>query len=397
MAEFLKKRLKNGLTIVFEKRNLPITSVLIATRAGAAHEIAEKKGMAHFSEHMLLKATKTRNAQEFSSAIEKAGGILNGFTSDEITAYWCKIPSNHFETGFEIISDVVQNPKFDAKDIEMEKNIILSEISRCHDDPLHYLFDRAKELLYKNPFGMPILGFKKTVSSMNRGDFLKWHEFYCPRNLIVSIVGSADFAVIEDMARSMEKPERNLDLPTPVISKTSGNFIEKRAGLDQTHFILGMHMPSLTESRRYASEIFNAILGEGMSSILHQEIREKRGLAYAIKSILEQEKSYGHSMIYAGIDRKNIRKVKDIILKEIKSISAFSARDFEEAKEQKIGNWELELEACDKVATYLALQEIATKAEDFYKYPEKISQVKLQDFRTLAKIKNYSTAVLAPN
>ncbi|MFA5084713.1 MAG: insulinase family protein, partial [Candidatus Paceibacterota bacterium] len=104
MADFQKERMKNGMTLLFERRNLPITSVLIATRAGAIHETADNKGIAHFTEHMTFKASKKREADEISSAIEKVGGIMNAFTANEITAFWCKIPSKHFSTGVDIIS-----------------------------------------------------------------------------------------------------------------------------------------------------------------------------------------------------------------------------------------------------------------------------------------------------
>lgn len=396
MAEFYKTKLKNGMSVLFEKRNLPIASVLISTKAGAAHETADKKGLAHFAEHMPFKATATRNTQELSSAIEKVGGILNAFTSDEITAFWCKIPSKHFSEGFEIISDLVQNPKFDRKDIEKERNVILSEISRCHDNPQHYLFDKTKGLLYGEPFGMPVLGLKKTVSGIRREDFLKWHGFCCPPNLTISVVGSVSFDDVKNAAKCFGKTAMHFELPKPTISRKSGNFMEKRHGLDQSHFTLGLHMPTLRDEKRYSSEIFNAILGEGMSSKLFREVREKRGLAYSVKSFLEQERDYGHAIIYAGIEKKNVKKVKEIVLKEIKSIGKTTKRELEDAKEQKIGNWELELESCDKTAVSLAIQEMTTKAEDFYSYPEKISEARLEDVRSLAKIKRYSLAVLVP-
>lgn len=395
MTEFYKKKLKNGLTVIFEKRKLPITSILIATKAGAAHESASKKGIAHFAEHMPFKGTKTRNAKQLSSTIEKVGGIMNAFTSDEITAFWCKIPSKHFSEGAKIISDLVLNPKFDAKDIEAERNVIISEISMYHDDPQHYLFDKIKSLLYKKPFGMPVMGLKKTVLKIDRKDFLNWHKYYCPSNLIISVVGNSDIKEVLDLTKKFKLRKKVL-LPTPQVIRKNRNFIEKRAGLDQTHFALALHMPCLSEKARYSSEIFNAVLGEGMSSKLFQEIREKRGLAYKIHSYLEQEKSYGHAIIYAGIKKKNIKKVKEISLKEIKGMSKLSSRELEEAKEQKIGNWKLSLESCDDAARTLVLQEIATKAEELYSYPEKINEVKLQDVRALAKIKSYSLAVLVP-
>lgn len=395
--EFYKTKLKNGPTILFEKRDLPIAAILIATKAGAAHETVNKKGIAHFTEHMPFKGTKTRNTKQISSTIEKVGGIVNAFTADEITAFWCKIPSRHFSTGAEILFDLVTNPKFAVKDINKERNVILSEISRYHDIPQIYLFDKQKELLYKGILGMPVIGFKETVAKINRQDFLKWHRLYCPENLIVSVVGSVDLEEIKSlMKKYFEKPYKKTQLPKITITRKSGSLIEKRAGLDQTHFTLALHMPSLNARGRYASELFNAILGEGMSSRLFEVVREKRGLAYAISSYLEQEKDYGYSVIYAGIEKKNVKKVKELVLKEIKKMAQLKASDLDQAKEQKIGNWQLDLEACDTVVRNLVFQEIATKAEDFYDYPEKISDVLLKDVRALAKIKNYSLAVLVP-
>ena len=172
--------------------------------------------------------------------------------------------------------------------------------------------------------------------------------------------------------------------------------IDFRGGLDQTHLALGIHAPSFSNKKKYASELFNAILGEGMSSRLFSEVREKRGLAYTIRSLIDCERNYGSRIIYAGIEKKNIKKVKEIILKEIKKMIKLNAKDLEEAKEQKIGNYELGLEVCDGVATNLALQEISTKAEDFYNYVNEILNVSLKDVREMAKIKNYSFAVLAP-
>ena len=200
---------------------------------------------------------------------------------------------------------------------------------------------------------------------------------------------------VRDFARKF-KPAKKAALPVPSVIRKTGRFIEKRAGLDQTHFALGLHMPCYSEKARYSSELFNAILGEGMSSRLFQEIREKRGMAYRIHSYLEQEKSYGHAIIFAGIEKKNIMKVRELALKEIKGMAGINSRDAEEAKEQKIGNWSLNLESCDETSRMLAMQEMSTKAEDLYDYPEKISAVKLEDIRKMAKIKSYSLAVLAP-
>ncbi|HIE35928.1 MAG TPA: insulinase family protein [Candidatus Omnitrophica bacterium] len=398
MTEFYKIKQKSGLTILFERRDLPLATIMVTTKAGAAYETERNKGIAHFAEHMLHKGTKKRTAKQISSSIEKVGGILNGFTAEQVTSFWTKIPSKHYFVGIDVLLDLVRNPKFSVKDINDERRVILSEINRIHDTPQHYLFDKIKEFLYAKPFSMPIIGLKETVSKFKRKDFLKWHRNYGPENLVISIVGSANLKDIDSFAKKYFKKQKKVNIPEARIKLSSRNneLIEKRHGLDQTHFSLGFHRPPLSNKMRYAGEIFNGILGEGMSSLLFQEVREKRGLAYAIKSFLDQEKDYGYCFVYAGIEKKNIKKVKKIVLKEIKEMSKIKSRDLDSAKEQKVGNWELALENSYNVAHELLLQEIATKAEDFYEYPERIYDVKLDDIKKLARIKNYSLVALVP-
>lgn len=395
-TDFHKIRLKSGVTLLFEKRDLPVSTIIAATRAGAAYETEKDKGIAHFTEHMLFKGTPTRSQQQFSKELERVGGIINGFTSEQITAFYCKLPSKHNLLGADCIFDLVKNPKFDEKEIEKEKNVIISEINRKHDLPQIYLFDKVKEMMYEKPFALPILGLKETVSNFVRDNFIRWHNFYSPNNLIIAVVGKLSMEEITEIAKKYFHEEKQFTLPEISFIKRNNEFYEERHGLDQTHFCLGFHIPPLSDKHRYTSEVFNAILGEGMSSLLHQEVREKRGLAYAIKSLLDTEKDYGMCLVYAGIDKQNLKRVKEVVLKEIKNLSKINKKDLDEAKEQKIGNWEVEFENSDKVATNLIIQEIATKAEEFYKYPELINAIKLQDVKNMAKIGNYSLAVVAP-
>lgn len=399
MMNFYKIRLENGPTILFEKRSLPITSIMVSTKVGAAYENEKNKGIAHFTEHMLFKGSKKRSQEEISSSIEKVGGILNGFTSEQITAFWCKIPSKHAVLGADVIFDMFVDPKFDKKEIEKEKGVIVSEINRAHDLPMNFLFDKVKELLYEKPFALPILGTKETITSFDRRSFIKWHDsFYNSENTIISVVGKANIEEIKEMAEKF-LIYKNKKISQSNISPLNKNreFIEKRKDIDQAHLALAFNVPKLSEKERYASEIFNAILGQGMSSWLFQEVREKRGWAYSIKSFLEQEKDYGHCIVYAGIDKKNLKKVREIILKEIKKFQDLKAKDLEEAKEQCIGNWQLDMEDSERTAAAITIQEIATKAEDFYIYDEKISDVKLRDVKNVAKIKNYVVAAVVPN
>lgn len=404
MVEFYKTKLKNGAVFLFEKRKLPIVTIMVATKVGAAQEKLKNKGIAHFTEHMLFKGSIKRSQKIISNSIEKVGGILNGFTAEEVTAFWCKMPSKYASLGADIIFDMFANPRFDKNELEKEKGVIVSEINRKHDVPAHFLFDKVKELLYKKPFALSILGTKETVTTFSRKDFINWHRFYSSKNSIIAIIGNLTNKIseIKELANKVLVNKRIVSnsysffKPKIVYLNKNQEFIEKRKDLDQTHLALAFYTPKLSDKKRYAADLFNAILGQGMSSWLFQEIREKRGLAYEIKSFIENERDYGHCIVYAGIDKKNLKKVKEIILKEIRKFKDLKTKDFEEAKEQCIGNWQLDLEDSEKTASSAIFQEIATKAEDFYKYDEKISDVKLEEVKNIAKIKNYVFAAIVP-
>ncbi len=396
-GEFFKKRLESGTTIVFEKRRMPIVSIVIATRAGAAYEVKENKGLAHFFEHMLFKGSFKRDQKQISSDIERIGGILNGFTSEQMTAFYCKVPSKHFDGSFDVIADMVLNPKVDPKELERERGVIIQEINMIHDQPKQFLFDKMKEISYKEPFKWPILGFKENILKFKRDTFLGWHNrFYNPNNLVISVVGNADFSNIIKISEKLFKKSSSEEMPPLNLVPRNSNFIEKREHIDQAHLGFLFHMPNLRDKGRYGCDVMNAILGAGMSSRLFQEIREKRGLAYTIKSFVEQERDYGHCLIYAGVEKPNLKKTKELILRELKGMKNITAREIEQAKEQCIGRWQVESEQSEGAAIQLFMQEMATKAEEIYEYPEKIGSVKIGDVKALMKLKGLSQGMIVP-
>src|SRR3989338_3964917 len=148
-----RKILKNGMTVVLEKRNIPVVSVAFAVRQGGINENSDEKGISHFIEHMLYKGTPTRNAKKISEEIEKNGGVLNGFTDEMVTAYWCKMPSKHLNIALNVLGDMVKNPLFDEKEFEKERKVIFEEIKMRKDNPGIHALDKIQELLYEKPLG----------------------------------------------------------------------------------------------------------------------------------------------------------------------------------------------------------------------------------------------------
>ncbi len=395
MVEFFKKKLGNGLTILFEKRNLPVVSVAASVKWGAAFENAQNKGISHFIEHLMFKGTKTRGQKEIAREIEKKGGILNAFTSEEVTSYWCKMPSKHIDSGMSIVSDLILNPKFDSAEFEKEKNVIIEEIKMYHDNPRMYVLDKLKEMLYKMPFGMSIAGKEEIVRNLAKKQVIElYNSRYTSDSMILTAVGNADFSEIVKKAEKMfPATKRSVHEEVPV--KTNSDKTESRAGIDQTHFMFGFHCPSLREGGRYMHEVIGAYLFEGMSSRLFQEIREKRGLVYSVKGDFDLGKNYGYCMIYAGTKKEAIKEIKAIILKEIKNLKSLKQRELEECKEQLIGMREVEEEDSTNAMNSMMLEECAGDADEYYKYRERISEVKLEDVRKF-QLKNYSSFTLIP-
>ena len=394
---FYRKKLKNGLTVLFEKRNLPVVAVSSAVKWGYAYEAEKIKGISHFLEHLLFKGTKKRSQEEIAAEIEKRGGELNGFTSDEVTSYWNKMPSKHLTTAIDIASDITLNPKFDENEFEKEKQVIIEEIKMYHDNPKRYSIEKIKELLYEKPFGMSGAGEARIIKSLNSQQVVElYNSMYTSDSMILTVVGDADFEDVCEMAEKIYPfTKRKVIGYAPV--KKNAELIEKRKGIDQAHFVFGFHAPSIQQKERYAYETACAYLFDGMSSRLFQELREKRGLAYAVKGEIVMGKNYGYVLIRVGTTEGKIKEIKEIILNEIKKLKEMEQRDLEEVKEQIIGQRDIERENSVGVMNSLMIEEIAGSAEGYYKYQDRIGAVSLDELRKLAQLKSYSTFSLVPD
>lgn len=394
--QFYKKKLKNGLTVLFEKRQIPVALSSVSVKFGAEYETEKLKGVSHFIEHLVFKGTKKRDVRQISEEVEKKGGILNAFTSEEVTCFWNKLPSKYLDTGIDISSDLVLHPLFQEEELEKERKVILEEIKMHHDSPQLYVFHKIKELLYETPFGLSIAGTHETMSKITREDVLGAYRNYSTNNMLLTVVGKADF---EDVCESGEKifPKTIWEVKCARPIMKNAELVEKRKGIDQANVVFAYHSPTLQDRERYAAEILDVVLTRGMSSRLFQEIREKRGLAYAIKGMLEQDRAYGYEMIYVGTVREKVKEVKELILKEIRKLQKLENRDLEEAKEQLIGLRQLEREDSEQAMIGLISEENAGNAEEYYRYESRINSLKVEEVRKLARLRGYSFIALVPN
>lgn len=398
MVELIRRKLKNGITVLFEKRDLPIVSLSITNPFGAAFEESGIKGVAHFMEHLVFTGTKTRTHEDISREIEKKGGILNAFTSHEVTSFWFKMPSEHIFAGLDIFADMLNNPTFKKDKFEKEKKVIIQEIKMYHDMPMRHVFDIIESCLYEKPFGESVIGSEKTVNALER-DFVAeyFKKSYNPSNFIVTVVGNADIekvcAYLEENFLGNESQQK-----LNSIKKKNGRKIEQKEGLDQAHFILGMHAPMPRSKEMYALEVLDAYLANGSSSKLFLKIREEKGLAYSVKGDISCEKSYSHYLIYVGTKKEAIEEVEKDIVSEFSAIEGMKESDLKEAKERLIGLRRLAREESDGVMNQLLFAELSGSAEEYYEHEKKINMVTLEDVKKLAKsmIKEYSVAAIVP-
>jgi predicted Zn-dependent peptidase len=395
--KFTKHTLPNGLTILHEKRDVNVTTVMLAAKYGSAYETKEQKGMAHFIEHLCFKGTKKRTTREIAKEVEDLGAQLNAFTSEEVTAYFVKLSSRHLDKAMDVIFDVFFNPTFPEEEVKKEASVICEEIKMYEDNPQYHSYDKIKENLYEEPFGLNIAGSQENVLSMTREQLYKQHRrLYHPANAILIVIGNNTFEDVKKLAElhSVERTGEKENIK-PIITRTKET-TEQRTQLQQTNIALGIPFPLTKQKEYYAAEIFNTILGEGMSSNLFTEIREKRGLVYGIHSHLDSGTHYGYFMISAGTDPTKTEEVIQLAKKEYQKMKEVTKEQIEEAKTKILGKKSVKEEDSSHTAIELLTKELAGNAEEYYKHEEHLKEVTLEDIKTLAEKTNWSSFTLGP-
>lgn len=398
-TSFYRKVLKNGMAVILEKRDLPIVSVAFAVRHGGVNEKKEEKGISHFIEHMLYKGTSSRDAKKIAEEIEKKGGELNGFTSEEITAYWCKMPSRNLNCALEVLSDMVKNPLFDEKELEKERKVIFEEIKMYHDNPRMHAIDETQKLLYNGTMNINLAGTLETMNSISRDKIVKkFKEVYTSNNLILCVVGNADFnELVKFTEKNFNDSKSKINLEK--FGLENGTKIEKRVGIDQASLVFAYHVPLAGDKNSYSAIVLNALMAGGMSSRLFSEIREKRNLAYAVKGESNINKNFAYNLIYVGTMRENVENVKKLILEEFEKVSiSLSEDEIKQIKEQLIGNYQISMEDSQEQMVNLLGHEIQGNAKEFYNFEKEILKVKLEEVKNLAKkaTQEYSFFALVP-
>jgi predicted Zn-dependent peptidase len=363
-SAIVRDTLDNGLRILTEPMTqVRSVSIGVWLTRGSRHESAELGGIAHFVEHMLFKGTETRSAEDIAQAIDSIGGQLDAFTAKEYASYYIKVLDEHLPLAIDILADIVRNPAFSVEDIEREKKVVVEEIKMVEDTPddlVHELFTQG--FWENHPLGRPILGTRETVESFT-SDVLRRYfvDTYTPRNLIVSAVGNLEHARVRELVEEKFGSLRPHGEPAGEQAPTVvPKILIRNKELEQSHVCLGASSYPQNHDDRYASYVLNTLLGGSMSSRLFQNVREKRGLAYAVFSGLSAYRDAGSFTVYAGCANEAVSQVIDLVVEELRGIrlSAVPAAELQRAKDHLKGSLMLSLENTASRMSHLARQEI---------------------------------------
>jgi predicted Zn-dependent peptidase len=365
---YIKTTLDNGLRVI--TASMPHTRsvcICIYVGVGARYEPDVRAGISHFIEHLNFKGTAAHpTSRELSEVIEGIGGIVNGGTDKEFTMYWSKVPQSRFTLALDLLADMLLNSRLDPADIDSERNIIYEEINMVKDSPSQRVDMIIDELLWPgHPLGRDIAGSRRSVQGISRDAMLEYiSRNYLPANTVVAVAGAVTHEeTLAAVERAMGGWENHRKLPRfkPFVPKEFPRVRVETRETEQVHLCLGLPGIPVNHPQRFPLDLLNVVLGEGMSSRLFAEVRDRLGLAYSVSSYVDHFQDTGAISIYAGIDPKKLPQAVTAILEQVaKMQETIPDTEITKAKELSKGQLLLRLEDSRSVAGWCGGQEILT-------------------------------------
>jgi Predicted Zn-dependent peptidases len=412
-------KLKNGLRILTTPMpSLESATLTVWVKTGSRNETDKQLGVSHFLEHMAFKGgIKYPTAQDVSEAVDSIGGEFNASTSKEITQYYIRIRAELIERACDVLSDMILHPLLKDEDIIREKGVILEEMKMYEDTPQHRIWDIYEQVIFEgHPLGRDIIGTRETVPGLTAKNFTDYRNtYYYGENMLITVAGGVKEKEIKDLSEKYfgELPLQGLTLKA---QSPKGETLKspKKVGVkfrlqskktEQTNFVLGYPAAPHGSKDRYNDAILDIILGSGMSSRLFSEVREKRGLAYSVRSDIDRFMDKGYFAIYAGTDPKKAEEALKVILDQIYGIAnknyPITEKEIDKAKEYAKGHMALSLEDTRGVNAFygyeqLLLNKVRTPEEVF----AEIDKVKMDDVlesaKKIFKPKSANLAIIGP-
>jgi predicted Zn-dependent peptidase len=326
-------RLDSGLVILTDR----MAGVRSATlgfffRAGSRYEPNELNGISHFIEHTVFKGTSRRSSLDIAIEQDRLGGNLDAFTTHEETGFAIKVIDDQLPAAFDLISDMLANPRFDEADLESEQRVIIEEMKMTEDSPEEYLGEIfSREFFPGHPLGLSIAGTPETVRSFDGETTRKYHSYaYNASNLVIAAAGNVDHAAVVEMAKSVWNSSVNLttaengtlahELQTLPPGNAAPIIVEQNKNLEQAHLIIAVPFIGAADMKRYPADLLANIIGGGTSSRLWQKVREERGLAYSVGASTIMYQDCGLFSVFVGTSPDQVQEVVDITIAELKEV-----------------------------------------------------------------------------
>jgi predicted Zn-dependent peptidase len=353
LDNFSVQKISNGLTLVQQPMpQVPSVAILVMAGVGSRYESVNQRGISHFLEHLFFKGTVNRpTSLHISAEIDAIGGEFNAFTGKEYTGFYIKAASANLPVCIDLLGDILQHATFDADELERERGVILEEMNMYQDTPSDRVNELYEQLLFGNgPLGWEVIGIPETVKALSRQNIVDYaHDWYAPNNLIVGLAGNYDPTQAQELiaqAFGQATPSTLGDYTPVSIIQSAPQLKVVHKETDQAHLVLGVPAYSLTDPRRYALALLSTILGGNMSSRLFTEVREKRGLAYAVHAYSEEYRDAGSLQCQLGLDPTKLVETIRVVLDELVKIRDIVVGDDEllRAKSYLRGRLALSLE-----------------------------------------------------
>jgi len=404
---YRKDTLTNGIRVVSE--TLPKSrsvSIGVWVKVGSRHEPEEIGGVSHFIEHLFFKGTEQRTAKDIAIEMDSIGGEMNAFTSQETTTYYAKVVDEHLPVAIDILSDILIRSKFDPREMEKERKVILEEIKSVEDTPDDYIHELFTNTVWAgNSLGRPILGTRDTIKALKHKDIVSYIDnYYSPKEIVISAAGNFEHArLIELLNASFGQLARGGEIKKEVTPAFTQAIAVKKKQLEQVQICLGCKGIQYTHEDRFVISALNTVLGNSMSSRLFQEIREQNALAYSIYSYVTSYRDTGLLTVYAGADPLNALEVVRLVTREFRKIKDEGITPAEESRvrNQIKGSLVLSLESSTSHMSRLARQEIYfgkyLSMDDIIKGVEKVTAEQVQRLAgQLFTRENISLTILGP-
>ena len=353
-ATYRKTTLPNNIRVVSEEiPHVRSVSVGIWVDVGSRDESNETNGISHLIEHMAFKGTKKRSVREIARSIESVGGYLNAFTSKEHTCYYARVLDEHTELAIDVISDMMQRPLVPEKELDKERGVIIEELKNAEDSPddiIHDYFDKA--VFGSHSLGNPVIGTENNLRALTREMILQYHkEHYRRENIVVAAAGNITHESLVALVETyFEQHPEGVHTNGSERVKPKPQKVERyeySKPIQQAHVCLGRTTFGVNNKLRYPLMTLNTLLGDGMSSRLYQNIRERFGFAYSVYSYANLMSDAGTFAAYIGTDKTHVNTCIDLILKEFDKLKKrkISSAELERTKAQLKGSMMLSLES----------------------------------------------------